>query len=173
MQQGPQQRLQQRPMSVPQPVSSGEYSEYIQRLAFEGDSTNDSSMLNSTFASYRSRNLLSSNAQPVTTRQCPACIGQDSSLITVQDLSTYTHVNDSTTSAVQLENPGSDTSNPDIPNMTMDSDATCFMDNPMCSRPVTFKQKGSRYKTISNRLRKVGQQIKNKGTRNFKTLAIL
>ena len=181
-----QQRLQQRPMSVPQPISSGEYSEYIQRLAFEGDSTNDSSMLNSTFASYRSRNLLSSNAQPVTTRQRPACIGQDSSLVTVQDLSTYTHVNDSTTSAVQLEDPGSDTSeseitsrlpsgdsNPDIPNMTMDSDATCFMDNPMCSRPVTFKQKGSRYKTMSNRLRKVGQQIKNKGTRNFKTLAVL
>ena len=184
-----QHQMQQRAVSVPQPVSSGEYSEYIQRLAFEGDTTNDSSVLDSTFASCQRRNLLSSNAQPiaqVTNRRRPACIGQDSSLVTVQDLSTFTHVNDSTASEVQLEDPGSDSSdfesrvpsgdsNPEMPNMTMDSDATGFMENPMSSRPVTYKQKGGRYKTVTNRLRKVGQQIKNKGrgNLNLKTLAVL
>ena len=178
------QAQQQRIVSVQQPVSSGEYSEYIQRLAFEGDSTNDSSVLDSTFTSYRRGNLLSTNV-PTAHRARPACIGQDSSLTTVQNLSTFTHSNDS---SVQLEDPGSDSSeldltsripsgdsNPDAPDMTMDSDATCFMENPMCIRPVTYRQKQSRYKTVTNRLRKVGQQIKNKGpkTVNLKTLAVL
>ena len=178
------QAQQQRIISVQQPVSSGEYSEYIQRLAFEGDSTNDSSVLDSTFTSYRRGNLLSTNL-PTANRARPACIGQDSSLTTVQNLSTFTHSNHS---SVQLEDPGSDSSesdltsripsgdsNPDAPDMTMDSDATCFMENPMCVRPVTYRQKQSRYKTVTNRLRKVGQQIKNKGpkTVNLKTLAVL
>ena len=177
-------------LQVAQPVSSSEFSDYVQELAQES-TLEDSSLLTLTFSS-PSHSTLTPGPSPPHTSLRPPCIGQEESPAAGRDPSSYvpggddpTYVNlspdnqwptavtlpespayQSIISISQLSSPAPSSAN---------SDATSFMDRGLAPQPVTVKIKASRYHAVKKCLTNVGRQIKKKGPKSggLKTFAIL
>ncbi len=58
---------------------------------------------------------------------------------------------------------------------TVDSDASAFLDVPLCSGPVTGKHRPIKFRRVSRQLQRLSRQIHRKGSKalNLKTLAVL
>ncbi len=58
---------------------------------------------------------------------------------------------------------------------TVDSDASAFLDGPLCTGPVTGKHRPVKFRRVSRQLQRLSRQIHRKGSKalNLKTLAVL
>ena len=64
---------------------------------------------------------------------------------------------------------------PSLLHCTVDSDATAFLEAPLCARPITNKTQPSKYRQVARQLRRIGRQIHKKGAKalRLETLAVL
>ena len=93
---------------------------------------------------------------PIGTR--PPCLGAEKTIV-IPDSDIVARDNDSPTNV----------------NQTVDSDATLFMQDPLCHKAVTYKLKVSRKSRVKSQLEGLGRQIRELGASklNLHTLAVL